>query len=146
MRLRARGFTLIELMIVVAIIALIATIGIPSYRDSAMKSKRAEAKSRLLQIAQLQERYFTQNNTYTTSLTTLLNLTGTIYSSDTNDSNSGYQITAAAGSTGSIADSFLLTATRQSTMSGDTECGDLKLANTGQKTITGTGTLAKCWG
>ena len=76
MRERARGFTLVELMIVVAIIALIATIGFPTYRDSVQKSKRAEAKSRLLQIAQLQERYFTQNNTYTTSLTTLLNLTG----------------------------------------------------------------------
>ena len=146
MRERARGFTLVELMIVVAIIALIATIGFPTYRDSVQKSKRAEAKSRLLQIAQLQERNFTQNNTYTTNIAGLLSITGTVYSSDTNDTNSGYQITAAVGSTGSIADSFLLTATRQTNMAGDTECGNLMLASSGQKTISGTGTLARCWG
>ena len=146
---RMRGFTLVELMIVVAIIAIIAAVGFPSYQDSVRKSKRAEAKSRLLQLAQLQERKYSQGiPTYVTDISSLLGLGANVpvYSSDTNDPNSGYVITAAAGATGSITDSFVLTATRQAAMAGDAECGELTLSNTGQKNKTGTGTLAKCWG
>ena len=145
MRMRTRGFTLIELMIVVAIIAIIATLGFPAYQDSVRKGKRAEAKSRLLHIAQLQERNFTQNNTYTTNIAGLLGIAGTVYSSDTNDTGSGYQITVAAAAGSTIAESFVLTATRQAAMAGDATCGNLTLAHTGQKTISGTGTVAQCW-
>ena len=60
-----KGFTLIELMITVAIVALLATIAVPSYMNSVRKSKRAEAKTCLLEAAQKEERYYYQNgNTY----------------------------------------------------------------------------------
>ncbi len=65
------GFTLTELMIVIAIVALLATIGIPSYRDYARAAKRADAHNSITTIASLQERFFTENNRYTNLTTSL---------------------------------------------------------------------------
>jgi type IV pilus assembly protein PilE len=61
---RLRGFTLIELMIVVGIVAILASIAYPSYRDSVLKGRRAEARAALADLLQQQERYLTQRNTY----------------------------------------------------------------------------------
>ena len=58
------GFTLIELMIVVAIIGILASIAYPSYHDSVLKGRRAEARTAIAELMQQQERYMTQNNTY----------------------------------------------------------------------------------
>jgi len=65
------GVTLMELMIVVVILSILAAIGYPSYRQYVARAKRNEAKAGLLQIATLQERFYLQNNTYTTDLTKL---------------------------------------------------------------------------
>lgn len=59
-----RGFTLIELMIAVAVIGILAAIAYPSYQDSIRKSRRADAKATLLQAAQWMERFYTENNRY----------------------------------------------------------------------------------
>ena len=61
------GFTLMELMIVVAISAIIAGIALPAYTQQIQKSKRSDAKISLLRIAQLQESYFVQNLSYAKS-------------------------------------------------------------------------------
>jgi type IV pilus assembly protein PilE len=61
---RERGFTLIELMITAAIIAILAAIAIPSYQDSVWKGKRAEAKAAIFKALQAEERYYSQSNTY----------------------------------------------------------------------------------
>ena len=59
--IRNKGFTLIELMIVVAIAGVIASIALPSYAEMMRKAKRSDAKVELLRIAQLQENFFVQN-------------------------------------------------------------------------------------
>ena len=62
--MKRRGFTLIELMIVVAVIAIIAAIAFPSYQNQIQKTRRADAQSALLQAAQALERCFTRQNSY----------------------------------------------------------------------------------
>lgn len=65
LRLRlARGFTLIELMITVAIVAILASIAYPSYLDSVLKGRRAEGRTAALNLLQQQERYYTQTGSY----------------------------------------------------------------------------------
>ena len=62
----SRGFTLVELMIVVAVIAILGAIAYPSYQEYARKGRRGEARAALLELRQQQERYMTQFNTYKT--------------------------------------------------------------------------------
>jgi len=59
-----KGFTLIELMIVVVIVAILASVAFPAYQDSVRKSRRSEAKISLLEVAQILERCFTEFNAY----------------------------------------------------------------------------------
>ena len=150
MRARRKGFTLIELMIVVVVIAILSAIAYPSYTNYVRKGKRAEAKTRLLQVAQLQERYFTEKNAYLQDVSILLYGAAAagniVYSGSTNDPTSGYQITAAsAAAPSTIANSFVLTATPQGGQTQDTACMTLTLSHTGQKTFSGTGPLSQCW-
>ena len=70
-RRQMSGVTLIELMIVVVIVAILAAVSYHNYREFTARAKRNEAKAALLQIATNQERFYLQNNTFTTDLTTL---------------------------------------------------------------------------
>jgi len=64
-RSKMGGFTLIELMVVVAIVAIITAIAVPSYQEQVRKSNRGLAKSDLLELTQCAERFHTTNTTYT---------------------------------------------------------------------------------
>lgn len=61
---RQRGFTLIELMIVVAVVAILASIALPSYNEAMRKSRRAQAKADMVEYAQIAERHFTVQGSY----------------------------------------------------------------------------------
>ena len=65
------GFTLMELMIVVAVIGIITAIALPGYQSYSRKAKRADAHQGLNVLSQLQERFFTENNTYATTVAEL---------------------------------------------------------------------------
>lgn len=132
MRRSSRGFTLIEIMIVIAIIGIILTISIPSYNEYVKKGRRAEVVSLLSEQAQTLERFYTRNNVYT-------GVTGLSAGNDF------YTITP------TLTDqTFVLTAIRKtgSAMATD-KCGDFTLTNTGVRSMNNatTGVTTKdCWG
>ena len=160
-RRAGRGFSLIELMFVVAIAAVIAAVAIPSYNNQVRKNNRAVAKARLAQAAQLMERFYSDNNSYFVDVSggnlavgtnstaagfaKLMNVASgtTVYSGSNNESTSPYTITVTTAS----ANVFTLTATvvTGSPQAGDTKCMNLTLTNAGVKGISGTGTLPDCW-
>ncbi|MDM8568159.1 type IV pilin protein [Thiotrichales bacterium HSG1] len=66
--IKDKGFTIIELMIVVVIIAILTAVAYPSYRQHVLTSNRLEAKASLLELSQLQENFYVENNRYATTL------------------------------------------------------------------------------
>lgn len=130
---RNAGFTLIEIMIVVAIVAILAAIAYPAYTDQMRKTRRADAKATLMENAQAAERYYTQNGTYAGH-----NLLYTVSPKDSGTK--FYNITPSPILT---AQTFTLTATPINGQASD-PCGALTINQTGAKTASG-GTNADCW-
>lgn len=125
---KANGFTLIELMVVVAIVAIIAAIAIPSYNNQVTKSRRADGQALLQEVMQAQHRHFSENLTYVTTLTTLA------YGSNANiESQEGYyQVSAGncADPDDDLTQCVLLTAVPQGPQASD---GNLTLDSYGTK-------------
>lgn len=65
---RAQGFTLVEVLATLAIVALLASIALPSFRNQVVKSRRADAKTTIMEVMQQQETFFTENNSYSQDL------------------------------------------------------------------------------
>jgi type IV pilus assembly protein PilE len=147
---RSCGFTLIELMIVVAVIGILAAIAYPSYTDYVTRAKRADGKAGLLQLQLEQEKYRANCVQYATGIVTdkddwSCDLGGTHNLVSSTTSPGGYY-TMAIGSVDAnkLAISYIITATPTFT---DIKCGKLGI-NTSldePKTITGTDSVANCW-
>jgi type IV pilus assembly protein PilE len=131
---KSKGFTLIELMIVVAIIAIVATIALPAYQQSLRKSKRSDAKGGLVDAASRLEQYYLDNKQYTIDMTDLgYSSANGVYTAD-----SHYKMTVTAGSCGSINSCYTITAVAQGDQASDS-CGDFTINSLGIKTP------SDCW-
>jgi len=151
-----KGFTLIEVMIVVAILGIISAIALPSYTKYVEKSRRTDAKVELLKIAQLQESFFAQNLSYAENLATLGLVGTTVFSGDGH-----YVVTmlapqpagCSAGGTACVTFEVTAEPPAKGAQYGDDACAGFKIDNVGRKEAKskgGTyGDLAKaveCWG
>ena len=130
MRAKSKGFSLIELMIVVAIIGIIAAIAYPSYTKYVQRSHRAEITEVMVEAAQTFERLYSKSGTYIDN--TVVNPA----------SNSWYTVVTVRN-----AQDFTITATpiAGGLMATDT-CGAFTLTQTGARTVSGTTAASTCWG
>ena len=136
---KQRGFTLIELMIVVAIVAIIASIAYPSYQAQVLKTRRADAHASLTDISARQERFMAQRNTYTTEISA----TSGLGLGRTTSEDGFYNITVDPCAGRTIADCYVITATAVSPQDQDTECAIITLNSAGLKSGTTAGDA--CW-
>lgn len=130
--LKQRGFTLIELMVVVAVIAILASVAFPSYKKVVLRSHRSEAYA-LLQAAQLgQEKYRLNHADYASDF------------SDTAFARVGTSQYYTLTVSGADAGNYVLTATATGTQTADTDCGTITLTQTATDITYGPSTA--CWG
>ena len=143
------GFTLVELMIVVAIVAILASIAYPAFTSSVLKGKRAQARTALAELMQQQERYMTQRNTYlaftnaagTTNPATAAT-TFRVFSGD-NATDPAYWLSAKDCPGLALTECVQVEA---APTKADAEVDTLSMTSTGIKSCTGTTTNTKlCW-
>lgn len=134
---RACGFTLIEILIALAVIALLSAVALPAYQSSVRKAHRADAKTALTTGAQAMERYFTEKSKYDTA-------TVGVAATDTvklKSENGYYQLSLSGLATGT----YILNAAPQGAQATDA-CGTFTLNQAGLRGVSG-GSLsaAECW-
>lgn len=132
MKSTQQGFTLIELMVTVAVVGILSAIAYPSYQQYVTRTHRTEAQTVMMSQAQAQERLMTNTGAYASQ---------TINSPEgSSDSDRYYQITVTTPTSGS----YSITATPEARQN-DEKCGTLKLDSVGRRGISGTGSVSDCW-
>lgn len=145
-----QGFTLIELMIVVVIVAILAAVAYPSYQSSLQKSRRAEARAQLLEVAQFMQRFYSQNDRYdqtnaatpqAVAIPSVMAVAPKGAASGTQNYNIGFQANTLTRS------AYTLEAVpRSGGFMATDKCGTLRINSVGARSITGTGaTVEECW-
>jgi len=131
-----RGFTLIEVVVAMAVLAILLTLAYPAYVNQAIKARRADGHALLYEAAQRQQQQFTENNAFTATV-----------GSGGLDMNAGsqegyYTLSIDRPST----TTYTLTATAVAPQTGDTSCGNLTLTDLNIKGCTATGCdVDRCW-
>ena len=138
---KVEGFSLTELLIVLAIMGILAAVAFPTYTEFLRRANRAEAKSELVQVAAEQERFFSSYNSYSTDATPLI--TPSIAFRGRTTTNSLYVITVTVCAGGDISNCFIATATAQNEQAAD-GCTTLTLTSIGVRGATGL-TSDECW-
>ncbi len=140
---RHGGFTLIELMITIAIIAILAAVAYPSYKEYVAKGRRAEAQALLMQGAQWMERFYAENYSYSTNTAGVAVTDATMfparYSQSPASGTAAYTIAVVPTAT-----TYTITATRTGTMAAD-KCGNFQITHTGVRQLA-TGTYSSAAG
>jgi type IV pilus assembly protein PilE len=136
----AAGVTLLEILIVLAIVGILAVIAVPSYQEGVRKSRRVDAMDSLLELASQQERFYARTGTYTTEVAaaTGLNFGSTVSPDD------DYALAVAACTGGTIAQCYRITATPLGDQVNDTRCGTFTLDSRAGKSASGVDG-ANCW-
>jgi len=134
------GFSLIELMVTVAIVAILAAVAYPSYRDQIVRSRRSDARSALNEVAAKMQQYYLDNKSYAGA-----NGTPSVVGSNGSSSEGYYTITIASDAT-----TFTLTATptTKGAQNADTTCATFTLNQLGtkaSKNSSNADTTAQCW-
>lgn len=136
-----KGFTLIELMITVAIVGILAAVAYPSYQQHILKTRRAEAKACLSELAQFMERFYTTNLRYDKDAANVDVALPNIQCRT--DLTNFYTTQFVANSLGQR--SYSLEAVPKGSQASDTACGTLSLTQAGVKKSSVSGAAAKCW-
>ena len=134
MRKANLGVTLMELLVVIAVVGILAAIAIPTYRSYGIRANRADAKTTLLAAAGTLERCFTRFNSYAAA-------DGCTLVFPIVSGNNSYSISAPT----QTAVAFSLTATPQGGQAADTGCANFTLDNANARGVTGTKTWQECW-
>lgn len=153
---RQSGYSLIELLLVVTIVAALAAIALPSYRDNVLRSNRSVAQAGLMELVNRQTHFHLNNKTYTADLNNLGYPAGRVFGLngksvivlddqlspvDSSDTSRIYLIQIDSAATNTLTASAI----PQQFQANDIECGTFSIDQTGAQTISGTGTIADCW-
>jgi type IV pilus assembly protein PilE len=142
-----RGYTLIEILIAIAIVSILTTIAVAAYTAEVQKSRRTDARSALLDLAGREEKLFSTANAYSAAPSDLGY--GAVGAGWPITVGSGYYqvtVTTPDPNQGGAAATYSISATPLGTQVSDTTCTSLSVNQLGAQTSTGTGTAATCWG